>query len=108
MNLKSTLLTISLFLCSNILLAQNTVGLTEYLPLETQSGYTLIFPHNQGNVYLLNNCGEVVNMWADSVYRPGTGVYLHTDGHLYVCKGRGQASNSYIHAGGGGERVEKP
>jgi len=86
---------------------QNTVGLLSYDYGKTFDGYNLHFPHNQGTAYLLNNCGQIVHKWEDdSGYRPGNGVYLTENGYLYVCKGRGAASNSDIHAGGGGEKIE--
>jgi hypothetical protein len=84
----------------------NTVGLLSYNPFEAYEGFNLIFPHNQSNVYLLNNCGEIVKTWEDSVYKPGNSSYLDVDGNLYKAIGRGPASNSWIHAGGGGEALE--
>jgi len=86
--------------------AQVTVGLLTYDHSQAFEGYNLHFPHNQGKVYLLDNCGEVVHKWHDNEYKPGNGVYLAENGHLYVCKGKGGASNPYIHAGGGGEKIE--
>ncbi len=86
--------------------AQVTVGLLDYNANKVFDGYNLHFPHNQGNAYLLNNCGEIVHVWEDANYRPGNGVYLAENGYLYVCKGNGGASNPYIHAGGGGEKIE--
>jgi len=86
--------------------SQITVGLLNYDDQKAFNGYNLHFPHNQGNAYLLNNCGEVVHKWEDTEYRPGNGAYLAENGYLYVCKGKGAASNDYIHAGGGGEKIE--
>ena len=86
--------------------AQITVGLLDYDIDKAFDGYNLHFPHNQGNAYLLDNCGEIVHVWEDTEYRPGNGVYLAENGNLYVCKGMGAASNEYIHAGGGGEKIE--
>lgn len=101
-------------LCSTLVLifglsttySQITVGLLEYNQEKAFDGYNLHFPHNQGTAYLLNNCGEVVHRWEDTEYRPGNGVYLAENGYLYVCKSMGGASNSYINAGGGGEKIE--
>ena len=39
--------------------AQNTVGLLSYNPAKAYDGYNIVYPHNQPNVYLLNNCGEI-------------------------------------------------
>ncbi|MFT4525770.1 MAG: hypothetical protein ACI85F_001926 [Bacteroidia bacterium] len=103
--LKSILLATLTLSCINAF-SQNTVGLLSYNPIEAYEGYNLMFPHNQSNVYLLNNCGEVVKTWQDSVYKPGNSAYLDGDGNLYKAIGRGPASNSLIHAGGGGEALE--
>jgi hypothetical protein len=86
--------------------AQNTVGLLSHDQSKAFDGYNLHFPHNQGTAYLLNNCGEIVHLWEDTVYKPGNGVIITDDGELAVLKGKGAASNAYIHAGGGGELVE--
>ncbi|MCB0598325.1 MAG: hypothetical protein KDD28_29900, partial [Phaeodactylibacter sp.] len=63
-----------LFLFVN-LMAQDTphtVGLLSYNPSKAYDGYNLIYPHNQPNVYLLDNCGEVVHVWEDEPqWRPG-------------------------------------
>ncbi|NNC85593.1 MAG: T9SS type A sorting domain-containing protein [Bacteroidia bacterium] len=105
--MKRFLLLITVALLSVSMQAQNTVGLLSYAPLEAYPGYNLHFPHNQGTVYLLNNCGEIVHSWPDtSGFRPGNGVILRDNGDLVVCKGRGGASNALIHAGGGGEKIE--
>ena len=42
-------------------LAQNTVGTTVFQPDMVDDGYTLLYPHNQPHVYLLDFCGEVVH-----------------------------------------------
>lgn len=82
-----------------------TVGLLSF-DEGAYEGYNLFFPHNQGNVYLIDNCGQIVKMWEDEVYKPGNSVYLSEDGLLYSCKGQGALSNEWIHAGGGGEKIE--
>lgn len=87
--------------------AQNTVGLLSIDPTQVTDGYTLVLPHNQNNVYLLDNCGRIVKQWNDSIYKPGNGVYLLPDGSLYRTGSRLAQSNSYIHAGGGGEVIQK-
>ena len=85
---------------------QHTVGLITNNLAESSDGYNLHYPHNQGNVYLLNNCCEIVHRWNDASYKPGNGVQLKENGLLYVTKGKNALSNSFIHAGGGGEKVE--
>ena len=103
--LFSTLFLMFVFVFS-IQAQQHTVGLLQYNPAVAFDGYNLHYPHNQGNAYLLNNCGEIVHMWRDSFYKPGNGIWLRENGNLYVTKGRNALSNSFIHAGGGGEKVE--
>lgn len=85
---------------------QHTVGLISFDFSQVSDGYNLHYPHNQGNVYLLNNCGEIVHRWDDPVYKPGNGIRLQENGLLYVSKGKNALSNSFINAGGGGEKVE--
>ena len=102
--LKAIILAILTLSCASAF-SQNTVGLLSYNPFEAYEGYNLMFPHNQSNVYLLNNCGEIVKTWEDSVYKPGNSAYLNDD-KMYKAIGRGPASNSWIHAGGGGEGLE--
>jgi len=58
-----------LFICFLFLyqsgFSQNTVGLIKIDNERLHPGYNLIFPHSQSNVYLLDNCGEVVHTWED-------------------------------------------
>ncbi|MGB0871313.1 MAG: aryl-sulfate sulfotransferase [Flavobacteriales bacterium] len=101
----SIFLIISFF--SSQLIAQNTVGLLSYNPEKTSEGYNLLYAHNQENVYLLDNCGEIVHTWVDSIYKPGNTAFILNNGDLIRTGGRGPASNMNIHAGGGGEMVER-
>ena len=66
-------------------------------------GYTLFSPAANTKVYLINDCGEVVNSW-ESEFRPGNAVYLTPDGYLYRA---GRLNNLQIHAGGAGGIIEK-
>jgi len=86
--------------------AQNTVGVINYDPGQTQPGYNLMMPHQQTDAYLIDNCGRVVNHWPGTA-RPGNGLYLKPNGNLVRSGGFGSASNPWIHAGGGGEFVEE-
>jgi hypothetical protein len=104
--MRNLLLFLLTFYHLTVFCQQHTVGLITYDPALSFEGYNLHYPHNQGNAYLLNNCGEIVHMWRDSIYRPGNGIWLRENGNLYVTKGRNALSNSFIHAGGGGEKVE--
>lgn len=99
--------------CSLVFLAlpsahgQNTVGLLENDPLLTQDGYTLVYPHQQKNVYLLDNCGRIVHQWLDTVYLPGNSAYLLDNGDIIRCGKRPGNINPVIAEGGAGEVVEK-
>jgi hypothetical protein len=84
-----------------------TVGLLSFDHSQAFAGYNLHYPHNQGNVYLLDNCGRIVHTWEDPTYRPGNGVYLMENGDIVVAKGRGPTSNPNFHAPGGGELIER-
>ena len=96
-----------LLLIYTYLFAQNTIGLLSYDLTKVYDGYNLLFPHNQPNVYLLNNCGEVVHVWEDSSnYRPGNTAYLMEDGRLFKAKREASISGDPIWAGGGGAILE--
>ncbi|MEM8908714.1 MAG: aryl-sulfate sulfotransferase [Bacteroidota bacterium] len=99
---------VSLLLGSVVMVgAQNTVGLLTYDPSQTFDGYNLLYPHNQPNVYLLDNCGEIVHVWTDSVdFRPGNTAYLLEDGRLVKTKRPASIAGDAIWAGGGGATVE--
>ena len=87
--------------------AQNTVGLLTYEPNQVFDGYNLIYPHNQPNVYLLNNCGEIVHVWEDDAnWRPGNTAYLTEEGLLYKTKRDAAVTGDAIWAGGGGAILE--
>jgi len=96
-----------LFIFIHPLYAQNTVGLLSYDPTKAFDGYNLMFPHNQPNVYLLNNCGEIAHTWTDDAdFRPGNMAYLLEDGRLVKAKRPSSVVNDPIWAGGGGATVE--
>lgn len=95
-----------LFLCGPLAFGQNVSGLLEYDAQKSYDGYNLFYPHSQTNVYLLDNCGRVVNSWPDSLYRPGNSAYLRNDGSLVKTGSRGAAANTFIQAGGAGEVVQ--
>jgi len=96
---------LNIFLIKSI--AQNTIGLLKYVPEKVFQGYNLIYPHNQSNVYLLDNCGRIVHLWkGPTSWRPGNAVYLREDGTLVKCTRPAIFLNDPIWAGGGGQRVE--
>ncbi|MEN0005966.1 MAG: aryl-sulfate sulfotransferase [Bacteroidota bacterium] len=89
------------------LYGQNTVGLLSYDINQAYQGYTLIYPHNQPNTFLLNNCGEVVHSWGnDPDKRPGNTAYLQANGDLYRTVRPASIAGDAIWAGGGGAVLE--
>lgn len=107
MKIKFTLnLLLCLFLSSQ-LFSQNTVGLLSYDITQSYQGYTMIYPHNQPNVYLIDNCGEIVHSWTDEEdFRPGNTAYLRPDGSLVKTKRPSSVAGNPIWAGGGGAIIE--
>ncbi len=106
--MKHIISTVFAFILSaTCLLAQNTVGLLSYQPAQTYDGYNLVYPHNQPNVYLLDNCGEVVHSWeSDADRRPGNMAYLREDGRIVMTSRDRTVANDPIWAGGGGATIE--
>ena len=108
MKLK-TLLFSFLFLSTFIIQAQesNTVGLISFDDEKAFDGFNLIYPSNQPDVFLLNNCGEIVNVWegADGTV-PGNSVYLLPNGNLVRTLRPANPAGDPIFAGGGGATVE--
>ncbi len=106
MNPKILLTITILILLSGWSSAQNTVGLLSYEPSQSFDGYNLIYPHRQSNVYLLDNCGEIVHVWEGEEGRvPGNMAYLLEDGRL-IKSSRSGAIEGTIWAGGGGDAIE--
>ena len=86
---------------------ETTVGLISYDATSAYEGYTLIYPHNQSFVYLLDLCGEIVHQWSDDAdFRPGNTAYLRADGSLVKTKRPSSVAGDAIWAGGGGAIVE--
>lgn len=104
--MKYQILFLFIFLCVKGI-SQNTLGLISYQKDFAYDGYNLVYPHNQPNVYLLNNCGEIVHTWTDSAnWRPGNTVYITKEGKLIKCKRDANVTQDKIWAGGGGAIVE--
>ncbi len=103
-----TITLIFLFVLTGMLSAQQqTVGLLYYKPSRSAEGYNLIYPHNQPNVFLLNNCGEIVHEWEDEAdFRPGNTAYLLDNGNIFKAKRPASVAGNPIWAGGGGGTVE--
>ena len=105
--MKQQLLALFIIFSAFAVNAQNTVGLLSYKPSKAFEGYNLFFPHNQPNVYLLNNCGEIVHVWEDDAnFRPGNIAYLREDGTLVKGKRDAGVGQDAIWAGGGGAIIE--
>ncbi len=79
--------------------AQQTVGVFQNEP-EAEDGYTLIAAHRSNEVYLINNCGEVVYQWT-TVTSPGMTTLLMNSGELL----RTQRTSMTFGAGGVGGQV---
>ena len=72
-------LVISLNICA--LHAQDpTIGL-QFHDASVSDGYTLFTPSANNSVYLINNCGEVLNEWTFNE-RPGATCYILENGNL--------------------------
>ena len=106
--IKKVQLIILLNLCFLVgAFAQRTVGTISYDPMKAYDGYNLFYPHNQPNVYLLDNCGRIVHVWEDDAsFRPGNTAYLMENGNLIKTKRPAAVANDPIWAGGGGATVE--
>ena len=81
--------------------AQQTVGLFYNTP-NAYDGYTL-FIGGADNMYLIDNCGELINHW-ESEFRCGGTAYISKDGHLLRPIQKGVSN---FNAGGIGGAIEK-
>ena len=107
MNYRRFQLLVLACMFASFLQAQNTVGLISYNQTKAYDGYNLIYQHNQPNVYLLNNCGEIVHSWeGEPDTRPGNTAYLLDDGRMVKTTRPAAVAGNPIWAGGGGATVE--
>ncbi len=105
--MRHYLMLIFTLLSLSYLNAQNTVGLLSYNANKSLDGYNLIYPHNQPNTYLLDNCGEIVHVWeGQDGRRPGNTAYIREDGRLVRTSRLSSVANDVIWAGGGGAYIE--
>lgn len=103
MKIKINLFIASLILGSfNFIHAQNTIG-TIYNSLAAEEGYTLFEFMGDTTIYLIDNCGRVINQW-ESEFTAGTSVYLLEDGS--IIRG-GKTTTTHFSAGGQGGVLEK-
>lgn len=108
MNYK-LLLTFILFSLSalGVYAQENTVGLLSYDADESYDGYNLIYPHRQPNVFLLDNCGEIVHQWeGEAGITPGNTAYLMPNGNLVKTVTPPGSAGFPIFAPGAGGGVE--
>lgn len=92
---------------AGMLAQDNTVGLISLKSWLADDGYTLLYPHNQSNVYLINNCGEIVHMWEGAEEtKPGNTAYLLENGNLVTTSRPSVFAGNAIWAGGGGATIE--
>lgn len=106
MNPYVALLSCTLVLTGSAGVAQNTVGLISYDPALSYEGYTMVYPVGQGTVYLLNNCGQVVQAWPDTAHFASNSARLMDDGTMQ----RLAITPGYVSpmmAGGGGQYVQR-
>ena len=83
--------------------SQQTVGLFSN-DSTSYNGYTMIASLLSNEVYLIDNCGEVVNEWTSSIYKPAASVYLLEDGSLLkTCN----PQTGKFGVGGTGGRLER-
>lgn len=82
-----------------------TVGLLCYDKEKSFDGLNLIFPRGAANVYLLNNCGQIVHTWLDSSKTgPNQSAYLQKDGSIFIAKGI--EPDTAIQFNNGNEKIE--
>lgn len=74
-------------LAFNVIIAQETIGLVFNDVSDSKSdGYTLFKPTTDNRVFLINNCGEVVNQW-DFAGEGGGMSYFLENGNLLQSSG---------------------
>ncbi|WP_179339111.1 aryl-sulfate sulfotransferase [Winogradskyella ludwigii] len=75
------------FLAFNVIVAQETIGLVyNDVNKMNSEGYTLFKPTTDNRVFLINNCGEVVNQW-DSTDQSTSNIYFLENGTLLLSSG---------------------
>ncbi len=106
---RTLLILITCFLITNSSQAQseNTVGLLQYNGSKSYPGYNLIYPNNQSSVFLLNQCGQLINEWPDENFTaPGAVAKLTAEGNLLKAKSSGEFTSPSFGAGGSGGIIE--
>jgi len=89
------------------LYSQNSVGLLHQNLQEQTEGYNLIYPNNQADVFLLDNCGRIVHQWSDNKKSlPGTMAHLLQDGSILRASTNPDIVNSSFGSGGSGGIID--
>jgi hypothetical protein len=101
-NQKILVLLLLLWSNFNFLNAQNTIG-TIYNSTAAEEGYTLFEYMGDTTIYLIDNCGQVINQW-ESDFLAGTSIYLLEDGSIIRA---GKTPTTYFSVGGQGGVLEK-
>lgn len=102
MNIQNILVLLVLLMNYVSFKAQNTIA-TVYNSTETEEGYTLFEFMGDNSIYLIDNCGQVVNQW-ESNFQAGTSVYLLEDGSIMRA---GKTPTTHFSVGGQGGVLEK-
>lgn len=79
MKLKLLLLFFT-FILSTTFLGQETIGLLQH-EIDSYDGYTLFTPEKSNSVYLIDNCGQVINTW-NFTDKPALTCYLLENGNI--------------------------
>jgi hypothetical protein len=104
---KQVLILFSLIANFNVHSQENTVGVLTYDKEETFDGYNLIYPNFQSDVFLIDNCGQVIHRWTDEESnRPGNSAYILNDGTLLKTKRPSSSPVSSFSNGGAGGIIE--
>ena len=101
---------LSSFILANLISQENTVGLLYQAEEFELDGYNLMYPNKQNSVFLINDCGQIINQWIDpdSASIPGTMAYLTSNGELLKSKFSSELLPfASFGAGGVGGAIEK-
>ena len=105
-NISRLLIIIPLF--TSLFSQGRTIGTRLLNPLNHPPvpGYKLIYMHGQPNVYLIDEWGEAVHVWRDTLLFPGNAAFLTEEGKLYKTSSRGRNANPSFQAGGSGDFLQ--
>jgi len=104
MRLSFTLLLITIFYIQNLTAQEPTVGVLYHDNTKAFDGFTMFFG-GQRNVYLVDNCGELINKWENTL-PSGATAYLLPNGNLLRAVRLGQTTFQGGGIGGGVEMLD--